>query len=31
MAGIVYLDYMNRLEKIGDHILNVNEAISGKK
>ena len=31
MAGIIYLDYMNRLEKIGDHILNVNEAISGKK
>ncbi len=31
MAGIIYLDYLNRLEKIGDHILNVNEAISGKK
>ncbi len=31
MSGIIYLDYLNRLEKIGDHILNINEAISGKK
>ncbi len=30
-AGIYYLDYINRLEKIGDHILNVNEASAGLK
>ncbi len=30
-AGIFYLDFINRLEKIGDHILNVNEATAGLK
>jgi phosphate:Na+ symporter len=30
-AGIIYLDYVNSLEKIGDHIVNVNEAIAGLK
>ncbi len=30
-TGIFYLDYINRLEKIGDHILNVNEAAAGLK
>lgn len=30
-AGIIFLDYLNRLEKIGDHIMNVNEAAAGKK
>lgn len=30
-AGIFYLDFINRLEKIGDHILNVNEASAGLK
>lgn len=30
-AGIYYLDFINRLEKIGDHILNVNEASAGLK
>jgi len=30
-AGFIFLDYLNRLEKIGDHLLNVNEAIAGKK
>ncbi|MCH8557839.1 MAG: Na/Pi cotransporter family protein [Balneolia bacterium] len=30
-AGIIYLDYLNRLEKIGDHIINVSEAAGGKK
>lgn len=29
-TGIVYLDILNRLEKIGDHIINVSEAASGK-
>ncbi|MCH8496717.1 MAG: Na/Pi symporter, partial [Balneolales bacterium] len=29
-TGIVYLDILNRLEKIGDHIINVSEATSGK-
>lgn len=28
--GVVYLDILNRLEKIGDHIINVSEAASGK-
>ncbi len=30
-AGIYFLDFINRLEKIGDHILNVNEASAGLK
>ncbi|WP_372633477.1 Na/Pi cotransporter family protein [Fodinibius sp.] len=30
-VGFVFLDYLNRLEKIGDHLFNVNEAIAGKK
>jgi phosphate:Na+ symporter len=29
-TGIVYLDILNRLEKIGDHVINVSEAASGK-
>jgi len=29
-AGVTYLDYLTRLEKIGDHIF-VNEALAGKK
>lgn len=30
-AGVVFLDYITRLEKIGDHIFNVQEALAGKK
>lgn len=30
-TGIYYLDYINRLEKIGDHVMNVNEASAGLK
>lgn len=30
-TGFVFLDYLNRLEKIGDHLFNVNEAIAGVK
>ncbi len=30
-AGVVFLDYITRLEKIGDHIFNVEEALAGKK
>ncbi len=30
-AGVIYLDYLTRMEKIGDHIFNVNEALAGKK
>ncbi|MCH8904314.1 MAG: Na/Pi cotransporter family protein [Bacteroidetes bacterium] len=29
--GIMYLDVLNSLEKIGDHVVNVNEAIAGLK
>lgn len=29
-SGINYIDVLNRLEKIGDHIINVSEAASGK-
>ena len=29
--GIVYLDLINRLEKIGDHVFNVCEASVGRK
>lgn len=30
-VGFLFLDYVNRLEKIGDHIFNINEAIVGVK
>lgn len=30
-AGVVYLDMINRLERIADHILNVNEAAAGQR
>lgn len=30
-VGFMFLDYLNRLEKVGDHLFNVNEAIAGKK
>ncbi len=30
-VGFVFLDYLKRLEKIGDHLFNVNEAIAGVK
>lgn len=30
-AGVIFLDYLTRLEKIGDHIFNINEALAGKK
>ncbi|HLR24890.1 MAG TPA: Na/Pi cotransporter family protein [Fodinibius sp.] len=30
-AGFVFLDYVNRLEKVGDHLFNINEAIAGVK
>lgn len=30
-VGFLFLDYLNRLEKIGDHLFNVNEAIAGVK
>jgi len=30
-VGFMFLDYLNRLEKIGDHLFNVNEAIAGVK
>lgn len=30
-VGFIFLDYLNRLEKIGDHLFNVNEAIAGVK
>jgi len=30
-AGVIFLDYVTRLEKIGDHIFNVQEAVAGKK
>lgn len=30
-AGVIFLDYITRLEKIGDHIFNVQEALAGKK
>lgn len=29
--GVMYLDLLNRLEKVGDHIINVNEALAGRK
>lgn len=30
-AGVIFLDYITRLEKIGDHIFNIQEALAGKK
>lgn len=30
-AGVVFIDVLNRLERIGDHVLNVNEAAAGKR
>jgi phosphate:Na+ symporter len=30
-AGVVYLDMVNRLERIADHVLNVNESAAGKR
>ncbi|TVQ68168.1 MAG: Na/Pi cotransporter family protein [Balneolaceae bacterium] len=30
-AGVIFLDYITRLEKIGDHIFNVQESLAGKK
>lgn len=30
-AGVLFVDMLNRLERIGDHILNVNEAAAGKR
>ncbi len=30
-AGVIFLDYITRLEKIGDHIFNVQEALADKK
>lgn len=30
-VGVIYLDLLNRLERIGDHILNVNEAAATRK
>mgnify|MGYP000509771167 CR=1 FL=1 len=30
-VGVIYLDVLNRLERIGDHILNVNESAAGRR
>ena len=30
-AGVIFMDYITRLEKIGDHVFNVNEALAGRK
>jgi phosphate:Na+ symporter len=30
-VGFAFLDYLKRLEKIGDHLFNVNEALAGVK
>ena len=30
-AGVIFMDMLNRLERIGDHIMNVNEAAAGKR
>lgn len=30
-AGFIYLDFLNRMEKIGDHLFNVSEALAGRK
>jgi len=28
---VIFIDMLNRLERIGDHILNVNESASGRR
>lgn len=30
-SGVVFIDILNRLERIGDHILNVNESAAGRR
>ncbi|MCO4321350.1 Na/Pi cotransporter family protein [Aliidiomarina quisquiliarum] len=30
-AGVLFIDMLNRLERIGDHILNVNESAAGRR
>ncbi|TVP53787.1 MAG: Na/Pi cotransporter family protein [Halomonadaceae bacterium] len=30
-AGVVFIDILNRLERIGDHVLNVNESAAGRR
>ncbi|MDR9467665.1 Na/Pi cotransporter family protein [Marinospirillum sp.] len=30
-AGVVFIDVLNRLERIGDHVINVNESASGNR
>jgi phosphate:Na+ symporter len=30
-AGVIFIDMLNRLERIGDHILNVNESAAGRR
>lgn len=30
-AGVTFIDMLNRLERIGDHILNVNESAAGRR
>ena len=30
-AGVIFIDFVNRAEKIGDHVVNVNEALTGAK
>ncbi len=30
-AGVIFIDMLNRLERIGDHVLNVNESASGRR
>lgn len=30
-SGVLFVDMLNRLERIGDHILNVNEASAGRR
>lgn len=30
-AGVIFIDVLNRLERIGDHILNVNESAAGHR
>ena len=30
-AGVIFMDMLNRLERIGDHIMNVNEGAAGRR
>ncbi|WP_416885491.1 Na/Pi cotransporter family protein [Marinospirillum sp.] len=30
-AGVVFIDLLNRMERIGDHVINVNESASGHR